>query len=52
MSPKLVSREFEGEWQFNGLSTIRPSGFPDTGAFIGIGTTDLDVIGIVDRLHL
>jgi len=25
------------------MPTTRPSGLPDTGAFIGIGTTDLDV---------
>jgi hypothetical protein len=27
ISGKPVSREFAREWQFNGLATIRPSGF-------------------------
>jgi hypothetical protein len=31
-----VSREFAYEWQFNGLATIRPDGFPASNAPNGI----------------
>jgi hypothetical protein len=41
ISPMPVSREFAREWQFNGLPTNRPSGFPDTGAFSRSNPTNL-----------